>query len=87
MDVRCLPFLNDLVINLLTGEPPPSLERLFLVVWKICGGLGESTLFRTGPSGLSWQDGSDPQKIALKGPGGPSKSSCALPPFLSVKRL
>jgi hypothetical protein len=76
MDVRRLPFHDDLVIDLSTGEPPPSLERLFLVVWKILGGLEESTPFRTGPSGLSWQDGSDPQK-----------NSCALPPFLSVKRL
>jgi hypothetical protein len=66
-DVRRLAFHNDLVINLSTGEPPPSLERLFLVIWKICGGLGESTPFRTGPSGLSRQDGSNPQKIATKG--------------------
>jgi hypothetical protein len=51
LDVRRLPFHNDLVIDLSTGEPPPSLERLFLVVWKICGGLGESTPFLTGPSG------------------------------------
>jgi hypothetical protein len=87
VDVRRLPFHDDLVIDLSTGEPPPSLERLFLVVWKILGGLGESMPFRTGPSGLSRQDGSDPQKIATKGPGGLSKPSCALPPFLSVKRL
>jgi hypothetical protein len=40
VDVYRLPFKNDLVINLSTGEPPPSLERLFLVVWKILGGLG-----------------------------------------------
>jgi hypothetical protein len=84
LHIRRLPFHNDLVIDLSTGEPPPSLERLFLVVWKICGGLGESTPFRTGPSR---QDGSNPQKIATKGPGVPSKPSCALPSFLSVKRL
>jgi hypothetical protein len=87
LEVRRLPFHNDLVIDLLTGEPPPSLERLFLVVWKICGGLWESTPFRTRPSGLLRQDGSNPQKIATKGPGGPSKPSCALPQFLSVKLL
>jgi hypothetical protein len=86
MDVRRLPFHDDLVINLSTGEPP-SLERLFLVVWKICGGLGESTPSQTGLSGLLRQDGSDPQRIAMKGPGNPSSPSCALPPFLSVKRL
>jgi hypothetical protein len=65
-DVRCLPFSDDLVIDLTTGDPPPNLERLFLVVWKILGGLGESTPSRTGPSGLFRQDGSDPQKTAMK---------------------
>jgi hypothetical protein len=39
-DVRRLPFSDDLVIDLTTGEPPPNLERLFLVVWKILGVLG-----------------------------------------------
>jgi hypothetical protein len=87
LDVRRFPFHDNLVIDLSTGEPPPSLERLFLVVWKICGGLGESTSSRTGLSGLSRQDGSDPQRIDMKGPGNPSNPSCALPPFLSVKRL
>jgi hypothetical protein len=32
LEVRRLPFHNNLVIDLLTGEPPLSLERLFLVV-------------------------------------------------------
>jgi hypothetical protein len=36
-DVRRLPFSDDLVIDLTTGEPPPNLERLFLVVWKVLG--------------------------------------------------
>jgi hypothetical protein len=84
-EVRCLPFHDALVVNLTTGDPPPSLERLFLVVWKICGGLGESTLSQTGPSGLSWQDRSNPQRIGMKGPGNPSSPSCALPPFLSIR--
>jgi hypothetical protein len=84
VDVRRLLFHNDLVIDLSTREPPPSLERLFLVVWKILGGLGESTPSQTGPSGLLRQDGSNPQRIAMKGPGSPT---CALPPFLSVKRI
>jgi hypothetical protein len=38
LEVHCLPFDGELVVDLSTGEPPPSLERLFLVVWKICGG-------------------------------------------------
>jgi hypothetical protein len=75
VDVRRLPFSDNLVINLSTGEPPPSLERLFLVVWKISGGLGESTPSRTCPSGLSRQDGSDPQRTAIKGLGSLSRPS------------
>jgi hypothetical protein len=55
-DVRGLPFSGDLIIDLTTGKPPPNLERLYLVVWKILGGLGELTPSRTGPSGLSRQD-------------------------------
>jgi hypothetical protein len=31
-DVRRLPFSNNLIIDLTTGEPPLNLERLFLVV-------------------------------------------------------
>jgi len=86
-EVRRLPFHESLVVDLVTGVPPPSLERLFLVVWKICGGSGESTPFRTGPSSLSRQDGSDPQRIGTRGLGSPSSPSCALPPFLSIQRL
>jgi hypothetical protein len=86
-DVRRLPFSDDLVIDLTTGEPPPNLERLFLVVWKILGGLGESTLSRTGPSALFRQDRSDSQKAATKERGNPSSSSSALPPFHSIRRL
>jgi hypothetical protein len=87
VDVRRLAFSDDLVINLSTGEPPPSLERLFLVVWKISGGLGESTPSQTGPFGLSRQDGCDPQRTATKGLASPSRPSSALPPFLFIKRL
>jgi len=87
LEVRRLPFHDALVVDLSTGEPPPSLERLFLVVWKICGGFGESTPFRTGPSGLLRQDGLPPQRTDMKGLGSPSRPSCALPPYLAIKRL
>jgi hypothetical protein len=86
-DVRRLPFSDDLVIDLTTGEPPPNLERLFLVVWRISGGLGESTPYQTGSSSLSRQVGSNPQRTAMKGLGSPSRPSSALPPFLSIKHL
>jgi hypothetical protein len=87
VDVCRLPFTDDLVIDLSTGEPPPFLERLLLVVWKISGGLWESTPSRTGPSGLLRLDGSDPQRTAMKGLSSPLRPSSALPPFLSIKRL
>jgi hypothetical protein len=86
-DVRHLPFSDDLVIDLTTGEPSPNLERLFLVVWKILGGLGELTPSQTGTSDLFRQDGSDPQKTATKELGSPLRPSSALPPFLSIRRL
>jgi hypothetical protein len=86
-DVRRLPYSDDLIINLTTREPPPNLERLYLVVWKISGGLGESTLSQTGPSGLFRQDGSDPQKTATKELGSPIRPFSALPPFHTIRRL
>jgi hypothetical protein len=86
-DVCRLPFSDDLVIDLTTGEPPPNLERLFLVGWKILGGLGESMPSRTVPSALFWQDGSNPQKTATKERGNPSRPSSALPPFHSIRHL
>jgi hypothetical protein len=86
-DVCRLPFSDDLIIDLATGEPPPNLERLFLVVWTILGGIGESTPSRTDPSVSSRQDGSDPQKTATKECCNPSRPSSALPPFHSIRRL
>jgi hypothetical protein len=86
-DVRRLPFSDDLVIDLTTGEAPSNLERLFLVVWKILGGFGELTPSRTGPFALFWQDGSDPQKTATKERGNSSRPSSALPPSHSIRRL
>jgi hypothetical protein len=87
LEVGRLPFHDVLVVDLATGEPPPSLKRLFLVVCRICGGLGESTPSQTGLSGLLRQDGSHPQRTGMKGLGNPSSPSCALPPFLFIKRL
>jgi hypothetical protein len=86
-DVRRLPMSADLVIDLTTGEPPPNLERLFLVVWTISGGVGESTSSQIVPSILSRQDGSDPQKTAMSARGSPSRTSSAFPPFHSIRRL
>jgi hypothetical protein len=87
LEVRRLPFHDALVVDLATGEPPPSLEQFFLIVWRICGGLGESMPSQTGLSGLSRQDGSRPLRTGTKGLGNPSSLPCALPPFLSIRHL
>jgi hypothetical protein len=55
--------------------------------WTILGGVGESAPSQRGPSLSSRQDGSDPERTATKGLGGPSSLSLALPPFLSIRRL
>jgi hypothetical protein len=86
-DVFCLPFNDDLIVDLTTGEPPPNLERLFLVVWTILGGIGESMPYWTGPSVSSRQDGSDPQRTTMKELGSLLRLFSALPPFLSIRRL
>jgi hypothetical protein len=85
-DVRRLPMSADLVIDLTTGEPPQNLERLFLVIWTISGGVGESMPSQIVHS-ISRQDGSDPQKTAMSARGSPSRTSSALPPFRSIRRL
>jgi hypothetical protein len=85
--VRRLLMSADLVIDLTTGEPPPNLETLFLVVWMISGGIGESTPSQIGPSISSRQDGSDLQKTAMSTHGSTLRTSSALPPFRSIRRL
>jgi hypothetical protein len=86
-DVCRLLMSADLVIDLTTGEPPPNLDRLFLIVWTISGGIGESTPYQIGPSVSSRQDGSNPQKTAMSVLGSPLRPSSTLPPFRSIRRL
>jgi hypothetical protein len=38
LEVRRLPFLEDLVTDLTMGKPPLILHNLHLVAWRICGG-------------------------------------------------
>jgi hypothetical protein len=77
----------DLVIDLMTGKPPPIPDRLSLVVWTISGGVVASTPSQTGRSISSKQDGSDPQKSAMSARGSPSRTSFALPPIHSIRLL
>jgi hypothetical protein len=50
-------------------------------------GIGESTPSRTGPLLSSRQDGSDPQRTAMKELGSLSRPSSAFPPFLNQASL
>jgi hypothetical protein len=84
-DVRRLP--TSAVIDLTTWDPPSNLVRLFLVVWTISGCVGESTPSRIDNLISSRQDGSDPQKTAMSVRGSSSRTSSALPPFRSIRRL
>jgi hypothetical protein len=86
-DVRHLPMSADLVIDIMTGEPPPILDRLFFVVWTISGGVGASTPSQTDRSISSRQGGSNPQKSAKSARGSPSRTSFTLPPFHSIRSL
>jgi hypothetical protein len=86
-DVRRLLMSANIVIDLTTGEPPPNLDRVFLVVWTISGGVGASIPSRIGHSISSRQDGSDPQKSAMSARGSPSRTSFALSPFRSIRLL
>jgi hypothetical protein len=86
-DVCRLPLSANLVIDLMTGEPPPILDRLFLVVWTISGGVGASTPSQTDRSILSRKGGSDPQKSAMSARCSLSRTSFALPPFHSIRPL
>jgi hypothetical protein len=80
-DVRHLLMSANLVIDLMTSEPLPILDRLFLVVWTISGGVGASTPSQTDRSISSRQGGSNSQNSAMSAHGSPSRTSFALPPF------
>jgi hypothetical protein len=86
-DVHRLLTSADLVIDLETGEPPPILVSLPLVVWTISGGVGASTLTQSDLSILSRQGGENPRRSAMSECGSPSRTSFALPPFRSIRFL
>jgi hypothetical protein len=49
LEVCRLPFIDNLVVDLMTGKPPQILHNLHLVAWRILGG---STPSRTSLSTL-----------------------------------
>jgi hypothetical protein len=85
LEVRHLPFLEDLVTDLMMGKPSPILHNLHLVAWRISGG---STPYRTSqatPKISSRQDGVNPQRIDTTEPGSPSRNIFVPPTFHSIK--
>jgi hypothetical protein len=85
LEVRRLPFREDLVSDLTMGKPLPILPHLHLVAWRICGGSTPSRTSQATPRISSRQGGALPQKIAMKEPGKPSSDIFDPPMFLSRK--
>jgi hypothetical protein len=83
-EVRRLPFSVNLVTDLTMGSPPPMLEKLHLVAWKISGGVEASSPSLTKLFISSSLGGDLPQKAATIEHGRPSNVSFALPPFHSI---
>jgi hypothetical protein len=73
-DVHHLLTSADLVIDLATGEPPPILDRLPLVIWTISGSVGSSTSSQSDLSilSVSRQVGEYLQRSAVSECGSPS---------------
>ena len=85
-EVRRLPLLPDLVVDLMTGSPPHKLGLLHLLAWRILGG---STLLpsRTNPSALSPEAGANHLPIDMTLRGGRSKIFCLPEKFLSIRSI
>ena len=62
-EVRRLPYHPQLVIDLTIGSPPPLLDSLHLVAWKIIGGRTISTMSQIKPSASLVQDGENRLEI------------------------
>jgi hypothetical protein len=85
LEVRRLPFMEDLVTDLTTGKPPPILHNLHLVAWRISGGSTPSRTSLATPEISSRQGGTNPQRVDTPEPGNPSRNIFVLPTFHSIK--
>jgi hypothetical protein len=85
LEVRQLPFIEDLVTDLKTGKPPPILHNLHLVAWRICGGSTPSRTSLATPEISTRQGGAHPQRIDTIEPGSPSRDIFVPPTFHSIK--
>jgi hypothetical protein len=91
LEVRRLPFMDNVVIDLTTGKPPPILTNPHLVAWRVFGG---STPSRTSPPSRTYlvapeistrQGGAPPQKAATKEPDSLSRDISVPPAFHSIQ--
>jgi hypothetical protein len=84
-EVRRLPFMDNLVTDLMTGKPPPILHNLHLVAWRISGGSTPSRTSLVAPEISARQGGASPQRTATKEPGSFSKDIFIPLAFHSIK--
>jgi hypothetical protein len=80
LEVRRLPFLEDLVTDLTT-----ILHNLHLVAWRISGGSTPSKTPQVTPKISSMQGGANQQRIDTTEPGNPSRGIFVPPKFHSIK--
>jgi hypothetical protein len=85
LEVRCLPFLEDLVTDLTTGKLPQILHNLHLVAWRFFGGSTPSRTSTARSKISSRQGGADPQRSDTTESGNPSRDIFAPPTFHSIK--
>jgi hypothetical protein len=84
-DVRRLPLLQDIVMDLVSAGNPPILDSLHLVAWLICGGVKTSRVCRMRPFVSSKLGGEEVPNNATKDAGGTSKPSFAAPELHLMK--
>ena len=87
LEARRLPFHPRLVVDLQTGKPPPTLNHLRLVVWKILGGHTDSLTSPPMPLTSSPWDGGSQQATVMRQPGQPFQNSFRIDGYLSIPSL
>ena len=86
-DLRRLPYLDNLVVDLTTGRPPVLLPSLHLVAWRITGGRTISLQSRIKPSTSLAMDGESLPTTDMKGHGMHSLDFCVPTMFQSIPSL
>ena len=86
LEVRRLPLLPDLVVDLTTASPPHKLGPLHLLAWRILGG-STHLPSRTSPSTSLPGAGANLHPTDMTQHGDPSKIFCLPEEFLSIKSI